>query len=408
MSEAIEQGVNPFRWIILLIIFLTHATLNFSIYQIGGLASQIIPALQLQPSQFAMALAAPMLTCAIFGIPAGALADRYGVKSVVAVGLAFTVISSFGRISPTSFAVLFVWMFILGFGLAFLNANVAKILGAWFPPQQLGMVMGIYIAGATTGITIALATSALFPSIDKAFTTSAIITLCVLVLWLLVIKSKPAGAPDVPVQPLAEYLGVVLKSKYVWLGAIAMFFYMGTFVTQSGYLSNALTQAKGVNPVLAGLVASCLSLALMVGALIGPVIFDRIGLIRPFLTPIVIVGAIASYLVWIVPFGPFTWMLLIINGILMGASVPIVMSLPISLPEIGPVYAGSAGGFISTLQMAGAFFLSSYVIIPLAGSDVDQVFLYISIGYLIYGAILVLLPELGVKGRNKPNTNYAK
>jgi hypothetical protein len=37
-------------------------------------------------------------------------------------------------------------MFVLGFGLAFLNANAAKILGAWFPQQMVGD--GIYIAGA--------------------------------------------------------------------------------------------------------------------------------------------------------------------------------------------------------------------------------------------------------------------
>ena len=401
MSDVIDRRADSFRWIILLIIFLTHLALNFLIYQISGLASKIIPALQLQPSQFVMILSAPMLTCALFGMPAGALADRYGVKNVIAAGLALTVLSGFGRIYPASFAMLFAWMFILGFGLACLNANVAKILGAWFPPRQLGMVMGIYIAGATTGITIALATSALFPSVENAFTASAIISLGILLVWLVFMESKPAGAPAVLIQPLAEYLGVVAKSKYIWLGALAMFFYMGTFVTQSGYLANALTEAKGVSPVLAGLVAAFLSLAYMIGAIAGPVVFTRTGVTKPFLLPMVILGTIVSYLAWLVPFGPLTCVLLLFNGILLGASVPFVMSLPMALPEIGPVYAGSAGGLISTLQMAGAFLLSSYVIIPLAGADVDRVFLYISIGYLLYSALLFLLPELGEKSRTK-------
>ncbi len=401
MSDVIDRRADSFRWIILLIIFLTHLTLNFLIYQIGGLASKIIPALQLQPSQFVMVLAAPMLTCALFGIPAGALADRYGVKNVITVGLTLTVLSSFGRIYPTGFAVLFAWMFMLGCGLACLNANVVKILGAWFPSQQLGMVMGIYIAGATTGITIALATSALFPSIEQAFTVSAILSLGILIVWLLLIESKPAGAPAVMIQPIAAYLGVVARSKYIWFGALAMFFYMGTFVTQSGYLANALTEAKGVSPVLAGLVAAFLSLAFMIGAIAGPVVFARIGVTKPCLAPMVILGAMVSYLAWLVPFGALTCLLLLFNGILLGASVPLVMSLPMSLPEIGPVYAGSAGGLISTLQMAGAFLLSSYVIIPLAGADMDRVFLYISIGYLLYSAILFLLPELGGKKQNK-------
>jgi hypothetical protein len=37
----------------------------------------------------------------------------------------------------------------------------------------------------------------------------------------------------------------------------------------------------------------------------------------------------------------------------------------------------------------------------LAGSNVNQVFLYISVGYLLFGAILLFIPELGLKTRPK-------
>lgn len=401
MNESIEQKASSYRWLVLLIIFFTHITLNILIFQIGGLASLLIPALQLQPSQLAMVLSVPMLTCAIFGIPAGGLADRFGVKIVVGVALVLSTIGSFGRIGANSFGVLFAWMFVVGFGLAFLNANAAKILGAWFPPQQMGLAMGIFLAGAGTGITIALATSALFPSRQSAFTVSAIMILCATVLWLLFVKSKPAGTPDLPLQPFTEYLGVAAKSKSVWIGAAAMFFMMGTFVTQSGFLPNALTQAKGVDPVPAGLVASSLTLAMVAGMVIGPIISNKAGLMKPFLAPMAFLAAVTAYLAWIIPFSALTTVLLIINGFLLGAAVPLVMSLPMFLPEIGPVYAGSAGGIISTLQMAGAFILSSYIIMPLAGANIDRVFLYIGLGYLIFALITILLPELGSKARAK-------
>jgi NNP family nitrate/nitrite transporter-like MFS transporter len=175
----------------------------------------------------------------------------------------------------------------------------------------------------------------------------------------------------------------------------------GTYVTHSGYLSNALTLARAIDPVLAGLVASSFTLAFIVGTVAGPIISDKVGLIRPFLAPTAIFGAVVSYLAWVVPFGPLTWILLIITGVLLGTSIPLVMSLPMLLPEIGPVYAGTAGGLISTFQMAGAFFISSYIILPLAGSNVHQVFVYIGLGYLIYGIILLMLPELGLKKRQK-------
>ncbi|MDR3585930.1 MAG: MFS transporter [Desulfosporosinus sp.] len=179
-----------------------------------------IPAFHLQASQLAMVLQVSFLTNAILGVPAGILADRFGVKSVVAAGLVLTVISSFGRLTASSFGILFVWMFILGVGPAFLNANAAKILGDWFPPQQMGMAMGIYIAGANTGITIALATSAFFSSLKGAFMTSAVIIL----------------------------------------------------------------------------VASSLTISFIIGTIIGPIISEKVGLMKPFLAPIAIIAAICSYL----------------------------------------------------------------------------------------------------------------
>jgi NNP family nitrate/nitrite transporter-like MFS transporter len=196
-----------------------------------------------------------------------------------------------------------------------------------------------------------------------------------------------------------EYLGVAAKSKYIWFGAIAMLFFMGSWVAQTGNLPNAFVQSKGIGPVLAGLTASSLSLAFIVGTVIGPLLAQKLGLIRPLLAPTAILAAIGSYLAWISPFGALTWMLLILTGFFLGTAVPLVMSLPMLLPELGPVYAGSAGGIMSMFQMGGAFVVPSYVIMLLAGSNVNQVFLYISAGYLLFGAVLLLIPELGLKAR---------
>jgi hypothetical protein len=101
------------------------------------------------------------------------------------------------------------------------------------------------------------------------------------VLWLLFIKSKPSDAPNLPLQPFTEYLGVAAKSKYVWIGATALFFMISTFVTQSGFLPNALTQGKGIDPVSAGLVASSLTFASIAGMVIVPMVSNKVGLIRP-------------------------------------------------------------------------------------------------------------------------------
>lgn len=78
----------------------------------------------------------PMLTAVFLSIPCGSLADRYGVKRVVCVGLAISVIGGFVRcFALGSMPGQLVAMFMLGCGIAALNANLAKVLGTWFREQ---------------------------------------------------------------------------------------------------------------------------------------------------------------------------------------------------------------------------------------------------------------------------------
>ncbi len=392
-AENSDTAAKPYRWVILAVIVLVQIALNAAQFQVAGLAGRIIGALGLSSGQFAMVLAAPMLTAALFGIPAGAMADRFGVRVTVAIGLCIAAASCFGRIGSDSFGTLFFWMLALGFGLATVNANGAKIIGAWFPASEAGLAMGVFVAAATVGISVALATSALFTSVREAYLISAAAALAVLLLWILLVRSRPANLPETPPHPVIEYLKAAGSSRNVWLGAAAMFLFMGAWVAQTGNLSNALTKAKAVSDVLAGLTASLLPLAFIGGSVgLGPVIIRQRGRLKALLAPIAFAAAAFSYIGWIIPFGPVTFILLLLAGFLLGTLVPLVMSLPMLLPELGPAYAGSAGGIISTLQMAGAFLLPSYIIMPIAGSSVSTVFLLISCSYALFGIVLLFIP----------------
>ncbi len=396
--ENAERGSSS-KWVVLLVLALVQIALNGAQFQIAGLAGRLIPALDLQPDQFAMVLTAPMLIAALFGIPSGALADRFGAKATVTIGLAIACISSIGRINAGSFGSLFAWMLAFGFGIATVNANASKILGAWFPPKQMGLAMGVFVAAATVGISLSLATSALFLTAQSAFLTSAAVVLVSLLLWRILVKSRPIGSPKAPPQPVVQYLIVATRCKHIWVAALAMLLFMGAWVAHTGNLANALTQAKGVSDVLSGLTASCLPFSFIVGSVfVGPVLIQNIARMKPLLVPIAVAAAALSYISWLVPFGPTTIVLLILTGFLLGTLVPLIMSLPLLLPELGPVYAGSSGGIISTLQMAGAFLLPSYVIMPIAGANASAMILLISCCYLAFGLVLLFIPNLGSNG----------
>jgi NNP family nitrate/nitrite transporter-like MFS transporter len=84
-------------------------------------------------------------------------------------------------------------------------------------------------------------------------------------------------------------------------------------------------------------------------------------------------------------------------GCLQSAILPLILSLPVLLPEIGPAYAGSAGGIITTLQVLGGIIVPTYVITRLAGSNSTILFGLAALCCALIIVPALFLPELGSK-----------
>ena len=67
------------------------------------------------------------------------------------------------------------------------------------------------------------------------------------------------------------------------------------------------------------------------------------------------------------------------------------------LPEIGPVYAGSAGGIITTLQVIGAVVVPTFIVTPLAGSNAKVLFGMAALCLALIIVPVLFLPELGTR-----------
>ncbi|AGL00235.1 MFS transporter [Desulfoscipio gibsoniae] len=408
MSECAKLSSLPYRWVILLIMWSTMCVALIAQFQVAALAYQIIPDFKLTSGQYGMVLTAPMLAGLFFSFPAGALADRWGVKRVVAVGFVFSIVGTFFRFSAENFLQLFILMFLAGICPGFLNANAPKLLGAWFSKAQMGMAMGIYFSATGVGMGIALATTALFPSTKSAFIAAGIAMLVIWLLWMLFIKAKPEGAPDLPVMPVTKYIGVAAGSKNVWLVGVALMFFMGSSMAFSGFLPNALHSEQGLRPAAAGFMASIVTFGTVVGSILGPVISRRTGKLRPFLALVAVLGAAAGILAWLAPQGIVMPALFALLGIMLGMCAPILMSFPMLLPEIGPVYAGSAGGIIGTLQVVGGVCIPSFIITPLAGQNYTLFFALGSLCFFLVSVVVLLLPELGAKSQAKVGADLAE
>jgi nitrate/nitrite transporter NarK len=395
MSDVGKPVPVPYRWVVLAIAMLTGFIGSYAQFQLPPLAYKLIPALHLSSSQFAALMGGPMTGSIFICILGGTLADRFGVKKVVTVGLVLAVIGCTFRYAVTSFWPFFFLTTLAGLASGLLLANLAKLLGAWFPPEQMGTVMGICLISLSLASFAGTATTALFPSEAGAFIFSGVACLLILILWLILAKDRPEGAPDLPILPATHYLGKAARSRGIWLAGVCSFFIMGSTMTFSSFLPNVLHDLRGIIPVKAGVYGSLASIGGILGYLLGPRICNRMGVMRPYMITVGLLGAAGIFLSWQLPVGPAIVIALILAGFLQSAITPMISSLPMLLPEIGPVYAGSAGGLSLTMGTIGGVLLPTFVITPLAGSNFAVLYGLAALCFALVIIPVLFLPELG-------------
>ncbi|MGH8150220.1 MAG: MFS transporter [Steroidobacteraceae bacterium] len=396
--NTIRHGEDPYRWMILAIVGFLFFMTNFAEFQLAGIGGSLSAALRLNPVQFAMCMFAPYLMNFVFGIPVGMIADRYGTRAVGSALLVVSCIGVIGRAYASSgFASLFAWMLVFGFSMAFVNALGAKILGTWFKPEHMPLAMGVFIASAGLGVGFGEAVAPLFASLAGVFTLGWVLFAASTVWFLVGFRTKPRGQPEPPPQRVLEFFGVAARNRHVWLAGIAALFLFAAIVGTSGDMVGALVRMKHVSPVHAGLLGIPLGLGGALGCSIVPMLLRRVPGIRVWLAAVVVAGAALLLAALAVPFGPMTWICVILGTFLTNGMLTFVLPLPVMLREIGTTYGGSAGGIVSLLQTGGGFFIPTFAITLIAGTSPMATFAVIFALYLVSAILVLALPERGFR-----------
>ncbi|HEY3389817.1 MAG TPA: MFS transporter [Prolixibacteraceae bacterium] len=375
----------------------------YSQFQVPPLANKIIPALNLTNVQFSSIMTAPMLPAVLFSIIAGILADRFGVKRVVAVGLIIASAGILLRPLANNYLQMLIFMALAGFCNAFINANAAKMLGDWFPPEQISKAMGILLTSGTLGMTLGMGTAAMFPTVNSVYITTGVFCSAATIIWLAFMQNTPQKIEVQESISVTQYILVAAKSKALWLVGVELMLILGCTMTLTGFLPKALAEVKGIDPVTAGLLSSMIMLGTLLSSLLSPIISQWIGLFRPYLVAIGLLSAFGTFFAWQVN-GVLIWVAMLLTGVGLGATMPIYMSFPMMLKEIGPVYAGSAGGLIATVQLIGAIVIPTYIITPLAGNNYNMIFGMAAMCMILMSILALFLPELGPKSRKASTT----
>jgi NNP family nitrate/nitrite transporter-like MFS transporter len=400
MSNKFTPVTRPF--LKLFIVWLAMFSASFAQWQLPPLAAKIIPLLDLTMTQFSSLVTAPMIPAILFSILAGVMCDKFGIKRVLSVGIILGAIGISARLSTSNYIQMLLCMVFSGCGAAFINANIVKMVGAWFPPEQLGKKLGILLTSATFGMTMGMGTSSLFPSVNSAFLFSSILCVISVLLWLLFMdndhrfstKSADVIEPNQEISLIA-LLKVPAKSAPLWIVGLCLMLVVGSMMAFMSFLPAALSQTKGLSDVSAGATGSAFMIGTLLSAILSPIIANKVGFYRPYFFVLGILAAVGVYWGWQAS-NEWLWLSMLLTGFCVGGSVPVFMSFPMLLQDIGPKYSGGAGGLIATIQLTGG--VSIPYIISSFANDNYQLLFTSAAGCLAAMSLLSLsLPEVGPK-----------
>ena len=381
-------------FLIAALIFCAQFIGNYGNYQLAAIPGRIFEAFQLTDTQFSSLMTAPMLPSIFLSIIIGLLVDRFGISKMVGVCL---VVASAGlvlRTFATNYTTMLIAMILSGAGCMILNSNLAKIVSSLYPMDQVSKVVGIMMAASTASMAVAYGTTAAIPSLSVIFWIPTVISIIVCVLWLIFARESVFSENKVSgedASQVKESLLVCVKSRNIWLAGLTLMLMLGGSMIVSSFHVSAVVELKGYSEAYAG----TFNTVLMIGAILGSIFVPVYATKKPERTPfmVLLMGIITAVscagMVTLPAVGIYICGFL--NGALRSGIIAVMMMLPVMLKEIGPKYAGTAGGFMVTLELIGSVVIPTYVIVPLGHGSYLNYFLLAAGAMLLSSVICFVL-----------------
>lgn len=273
----------------------------------------------------------------------GMLVDRFGQKKVIFMGLICLAGGALGISTAWSFPVFVLFIFLLGYGVGFINIGASTITPILFVKNQaimMNLLHFFYGIGATIGPRYAgvlLASNYLWRDVYRY----SILVIGVIAVYFVTCRfpkvERSGKRHKVPLRQIASDKRIILFS--VLLG-----FYVAGEIGIANWFVNYLQQGRGVTPLKS---ASYLSLFFMIftfGRLIGGFVAERLGYMRS----IILYAAMTIFCLGLGMFGgKFFVGMISISGFFFSIIYPTTMALLIKTFHCG---INSILGFVMALS----------------------------------------------------------
>jgi predicted MFS family arabinose efflux permease len=267
------------RWAILALIMAAQTMANVGPLGIPAIAPLIRQDLGLSIAQAGSFLSAYYVGASLMSLPAGWMADRWGVMVTMVLGQAIIAAGLYTVTGTASFSLLMIVMACAGMGYGMLNPTTAKAALAWFPPRQRATAVGLKQVGLPLGGAIGasiLPPLALWFGWQPAVGVPASLVAMLAVLTWFLYRDPPAatGTGGQSVGPAS--LRSVLGNRDLWLVSSATLVFAGMQTVWMSFLVLYLTEVLRVSLVHAGRYLVMAQVTGMAGRVIFGVLSDRL------------------------------------------------------------------------------------------------------------------------------------
>ncbi len=346
-------------------------------------------------------------------LPAGLLADKYGVYWVIGISLILCTVCGSMRGMFSSYFGIALATFLWGGSSYVFMVNYPKVIGQWFPTHQLaainGLIMAAYSIGAAVGMSISgtLISTAVGGWQNTYHFWAALTGVCT-ILWLVLLRKKSGAAADgVKSQEAIAAEGSlgsismvtnILKirdSRYLiiifslllggWIGLTGLF---PSMMEQLGWPREDANNSMALSTV-----------AMIVGCAVLPALSDWIGRRRWIFSVCLTLCGLATVMMFFSvknPGSSMLWAFLMVQGFMAGA-MPIILAIPVELKAIGIALAGTTVGLMNMGSNITGF------LFPLAGMSMLNMepiwsgLFFGGVGFILAGLLALKLTETGQK-----------
>lgn len=354
--------VYKYRWIILAsIVPIIICTEMFwlTLAPISSLAGEYYNVGSMGISLFS---ASYMIMYILFTIPASLIIDKYGYRLSLIIGALITAVFGMLRfVFSDNFTLVMLMQFIIAIGQPFLLNISTKVPANWFPVNERSIASGILTMAQYMGFVVAMVLSPILadsfgiPSLYMVFGVIACICALIAILFTKEHPTMPPG-PEAEKEDLSisSMIKLLKNLNFVYV-LIIVFISMGIFNTLLTLIEGIL-KPRGITMEEAGIVGAAFVIAGVMGAVVLPIISDKIRKRTPlFFIGITLMVPLYLGITFISEFIPVTIVSALAGFTIMGVA-PILFQHGAEVAY--PVKEGTSFGLILLMgQISGALFV---------------------------------------------------